>query len=166
MVSHRRRGDTCDSRVISGDDIQDMADSFDPRVCGCRINLEHIQELMPDSQFKRYGDVIEQGGDYQRWLCARWQKSAVWQIQPLEELVSMVKAGQKVLHLHGDPRTLPTAVNVTSLAWQSPMTRQNLGGTEYLDSARREDSPVKPAGRRFLSPHWLSWVKTRSRHHV
>ncbi|WP_200895530.1 GPO family capsid scaffolding protein, partial [Enterobacter kobei] len=23
-------GDTCDGRVISGDDIQDMADTFDP----------------------------------------------------------------------------------------------------------------------------------------
>lgn len=27
-------GDTCDGRVINGDDIQDMADTFDPRVYG------------------------------------------------------------------------------------------------------------------------------------
>ncbi|KFC00959.1 phage capsid scaffolding protein [Trabulsiella guamensis ATCC 49490] len=34
-------GDTCDGRVISATDIQEMADGFDPRVYGCRINLEH-----------------------------------------------------------------------------------------------------------------------------
>lgn len=50
-------GDTCDGRVISADDIQEMADTFDPRVYGCRINLEHIKSLIPDSPFKRYGDV-------------------------------------------------------------------------------------------------------------
>jgi len=27
-------GDTCDGRVINGEDIQDMADTFDPRVSG------------------------------------------------------------------------------------------------------------------------------------
>ncbi len=44
-------GDTCDGRVISADDIQEMADTFDPRVYGCRINLEHIKSLIPDSPF-------------------------------------------------------------------------------------------------------------------
>ena len=32
-------GDTCDGRVISAQDIQEMAETFDPRVYGCRINL-------------------------------------------------------------------------------------------------------------------------------
>lgn len=31
-------GDTCDGRVISAQDIQEMAETFDPRVYGCRIN--------------------------------------------------------------------------------------------------------------------------------
>ena len=30
-------GDTCDGRVISATDIQEMAETFDPRVYGCRI---------------------------------------------------------------------------------------------------------------------------------
>ena len=29
-------GDTCDGRVISAQDIQEMAETFDPRVYGCR----------------------------------------------------------------------------------------------------------------------------------
>lgn len=52
-------GDTCDGRVINGEDIQDMADTFDPRVYGCRINLEHLRGILPDSVLKRYGDVTE-----------------------------------------------------------------------------------------------------------
>lgn len=31
-------GDTCDGRVISAQDIQEMAETFDPRVYGCRIS--------------------------------------------------------------------------------------------------------------------------------
>ncbi|QQG82724.1 hypothetical protein QE11421_8790 [Escherichia coli] len=52
-------GDTCDGRVISATDIQEMADGFDTRVYGCRINLEHIRSVIPDSPFCRYGDVTE-----------------------------------------------------------------------------------------------------------
>ncbi|ECA9614682.1 GPO family capsid scaffolding protein, partial [Salmonella enterica] len=33
-------GDTCDGRIISASDIQEMAETYDPRVYGCRINLE------------------------------------------------------------------------------------------------------------------------------
>ncbi|VDZ76677.1 phage protein V [Salmonella bongori] len=36
-----------------------MAETYDPRVYGCRINLEHIRGLLPDGMFKRYGDVVE-----------------------------------------------------------------------------------------------------------
>ncbi|WP_264830983.1 GPO family capsid scaffolding protein, partial [Escherichia coli] len=46
-------GDTCDGRVISAQDIQEMAETFDPRVYGCRINLEHLRGILPDGIFKR-----------------------------------------------------------------------------------------------------------------
>ncbi|WP_164084331.1 GPO family capsid scaffolding protein, partial [Stenotrophomonas maltophilia] len=52
-------GDTCDGRVIDGNDIQEMSEIFDPRVYGCRINLEHIKGLFPNGDFKRLGDVVE-----------------------------------------------------------------------------------------------------------
>ncbi|SPW32314.1 Phage capsid scaffolding protein (GPO) serine peptidase [Edwardsiella tarda] len=48
-------GDTCDGRVIDANDIQQMAETFDPRVYGCRINLEHIRGLLPTGDFKRLG---------------------------------------------------------------------------------------------------------------
>ena len=88
-------GDTCDGRVISGDDIQDMADTFDPRVYGCRINLEHIRGLMPDSPFKRYGDVIELKAEIISDGSALDGKKALFgKIAPLDELVSMVDDGK------------------------------------------------------------------------
>ena len=90
-------GDTCDGRVINGDDIQDMADTFDPRVYGCRINLEHIKSLWPDSPFKRYGDVTEVKAEIISDDSALNGKKALFaRIAPLDELVSMVRAGQKV----------------------------------------------------------------------
>ncbi|MGC9853362.1 GPO family capsid scaffolding protein [Escherichia coli] len=90
-------GDTCDGCVISGDDIQEMADSFDPRVYGCRINLEHIKSLWPDSPFKRYGDVTEVKAEIISDDSALNGKKALFaRIAPLDELVSMVRAGQKV----------------------------------------------------------------------
>ncbi|VDR25927.1 Phage capsid scaffolding protein (GPO) serine peptidase [Raoultella terrigena] len=52
-------GDTCDGRVISATDIQEMAETFDPRVYGCRINLEHLKGILPEGPFSRYGDVVE-----------------------------------------------------------------------------------------------------------
>ncbi|MGK3191688.1 GPO family capsid scaffolding protein [Enterobacter soli] len=90
-------GDTCDGRVISGDDIQDMADTFDPRVYGCRINLEHLRGILPDSVLKRYGDVTEVKAEIISDDSALNGKKALFgKIAPLDELVSMVKAGQKV----------------------------------------------------------------------
>lgn len=38
-------GDTCDGRLIDASDINQMAESFDPRVYGCRINLEHLKAI-------------------------------------------------------------------------------------------------------------------------
>jgi hypothetical protein len=90
-------GDTCDGRVINGDDIQDMADTFDPRVYGCRINLEHLRGILPDSALKRYGDVTEVKAEIISDDSALNGKKALFgKIAPLDELVSMVKAGQKV----------------------------------------------------------------------
>lgn len=90
-------GDTCDGRVISGDDIQDMADTFDPRVYGCRINLEHLRGILPDSVLKRYGDVTAVKAEIISDDSALNGKKALFgKIAPLDELVSMVRAGQKV----------------------------------------------------------------------
>ncbi|CAI1175578.1 Phage capsid scaffolding protein (GPO) serine peptidase [Serratia proteamaculans] len=90
-------GDTCDNRVIDGNDIQEMAAGFDPRVYGCRINLEHIKGLFPNGDFKRLGDVVELKAetiDDDSILNGKWALFA--KMTPTDELVAMVKASQKV----------------------------------------------------------------------
>ncbi|HAH2520812.1 TPA: GPO family capsid scaffolding protein [Escherichia coli] len=90
-------GDTCDGRIISGNDIQEMAESFDPRVYGCRINLEHIRGLFPDGDFKRLGDVVELKAeiiDDDSALNGKWALFA--RITPTDDLIAMNKKLQKV----------------------------------------------------------------------
>jgi phage I-like protein len=90
-------GDTCDGRNIEAGDIQQMGASFDPRVYGCRINLEHIRGLLPTGDFKRLGDVAEVKAeqiDDDSALNGKWALFA--RITPTDELASMVKAGQKI----------------------------------------------------------------------
>ncbi|AGH75423.1 Presumed capsid-scaffolding protein GpO [Edwardsiella piscicida C07-087] len=90
-------GDTCDGRTISGTDIQEMAESFDPRVYGCRINLEHIRGLFPDGDFKRLGDVVELKAekiDDDSALNGKWALFA--KVTPTDDLIAMNKKLQKV----------------------------------------------------------------------
>ncbi|HDU6290931.1 TPA: GPO family capsid scaffolding protein [Klebsiella aerogenes] len=90
-------GDTCDGRDISEQDIQDMADGFDPRVYGCRINLEHIRGIYPDSPFCRYGDVTEVKAEVIDDDSALNGKLALFgKITPLDNLLAMLAKGQKV----------------------------------------------------------------------
>ncbi|EMQ4816175.1 GPO family capsid scaffolding protein [Citrobacter freundii] len=90
-------GDTCDGRVISKTDIQEMADGFDPRVYGCRINLEHIRGIYPDSPFCRYGDVVDAKAEVIDDDSALKGKLALYgKIAPLDNLLAMLAQGQKV----------------------------------------------------------------------
>lgn len=90
-------GDTCDGRVIDGNDIQDMANAFDPRVYGCRINLEHFKGLLPNGDFKRLGDVVEVKSETIDDDSILNGKLALFgKMTPTDELVAMVKASQKV----------------------------------------------------------------------
>lgn len=90
-------GDTCDGRVIDADDINQMADSFDPRVYGCRINLEHLKSYSPDSTFRRYGDVSALKAEtIEDDSILNGKRALFAQISPTDELVLMTKAQQKI----------------------------------------------------------------------
>ncbi|MCG8708847.1 hypothetical protein JHU04_002073 [Brenneria sp. 4F2] len=90
-------GDTCDGRVIDANDIQHMAETFDPRVYGCRINLEHLKGILPDSAFRRYGDVVELKAEAIDDDSSINGKLALFaKITPTDDLIAMNKAGQKI----------------------------------------------------------------------
>ena len=51
-------GATTDGRNIDRATIEQLAATYNPKTYGARIWLEHIRGIVPDSQFKAYGDVI------------------------------------------------------------------------------------------------------------
>ena len=51
-------GATTDGRNIDRATIAQIAATYTPKTYGARIGLEHIRGILPDSQFKAYGDVI------------------------------------------------------------------------------------------------------------
>ncbi|MCM2973511.1 GPO family capsid scaffolding protein [Larsenimonas suaedae] len=85
-------GATTDGRTISRHWLEQMAANFDPQKYGCRVNLEHIRGVLPDSPFKSYGDVTalktEEDDAGKLQLLA--------QIDPTEELKALNQARQKV----------------------------------------------------------------------
>lgn len=90
-------GDTCDGRVISATDIQEMAETFDPRVYGCRINLEHLKGILPEGPFSRYGDVVELKSEKIDDDSVLKGKLALFaRITPTDDLIAMNKKLQKV----------------------------------------------------------------------
>lgn len=94
MAFHRiaTEGATTDGRQINAVWLEQMAANFKPETYGCRINLEHIRGLLPDSPFKSYGDVTalktEKNAEGKLQLLA--------DIDPTDELKALNEKRQKV----------------------------------------------------------------------
>lgn len=94
MPWHRiaTEGATTDGRKIERKWLEQMAANFNPDKYGCRINLEHIKGILPDSPFKAYGDVVglktEENDEGKLQLYA--------DLDPTDELKALNKARQKV----------------------------------------------------------------------
>lgn len=52
-------GSTVDGRTIDAALLKEMADSYDPKTYGARLNIEHIRGVSGDKPFRAYGDVLE-----------------------------------------------------------------------------------------------------------
>ena len=52
-------GSTVDGRDIDDKMLQQMADSYDPKTYGARLNIEHLRGFTGDGPFRSYGDVLE-----------------------------------------------------------------------------------------------------------
>jgi len=88
-------GATSDGRTIEREWLQQIADSYDPKVYGARVNMEHIRGYSPNSDFRAYGDVlavkaeeVDIGGQKKLALYA--------QIEATDELVEFNKRRQKL----------------------------------------------------------------------
>lgn len=52
-------GATVDGRTIDANMLTEMADGYDPKTYGARVNIEHIRGISGQSPFRAYGDVLE-----------------------------------------------------------------------------------------------------------
>lgn len=52
-------GSTVDGRTIDDKMLKEMADSYDPKTYGARLNIEHLRGFTGDGPFRSYGDVLE-----------------------------------------------------------------------------------------------------------
>lgn len=52
-------GATVDGRVIDAEMLNQMAEGYDPKVYGARLNIEHVRGIGAQSPFRAYGDVLE-----------------------------------------------------------------------------------------------------------
>lgn len=90
-------GDTVDGRALTKKDITDMGSTYDPKLYGARVWVEHYRSILPDSPFRAYGDVIETKAEAITEEGALKGKMALFaRIKPLPELIELNKQGQKV----------------------------------------------------------------------
>jgi len=52
-------GATVDGRNIDDKMLKEMAESYDPKTYGARLNIEHIRGATGDGPFRAFGDVLE-----------------------------------------------------------------------------------------------------------
>lgn len=141
-------GATTDGRVIEKSWIEDMAATYDPKVYGARVNLEHIKGYMPDSPFRRYGDVVAlKTEDFK--VFGETKLALLAQISCDEDLVEMVTVNnQKIYHsVEVDPKFAETgkAYLVGLAATDEPASL----GTEMLNFASK--ATVNPFASRKLN---------------
>lgn len=124
-------GATVDGRHIERKWLSEIAESYDPKKYGARINIEHIKFGIFDPDYahsKSYGDVIackaEENEEGKLQLFA--------QIAPTDELVALVKDKQKVY----------TSIEVRTNFAQT--------GKAYLTGLAVTDSPAS-LGTQYLS---------------
>jgi len=88
-------GATTDGRVIERQWLQDIVDTYNTAKFGARIWLEHLRGILPDSNFKAYGDVLEVKTEEIDFDGGK-RLALFAKLDATPELVSMNKARQKI----------------------------------------------------------------------
>ena len=144
-------GATTDGRAIQRSWIEQMAKNFNPAKYGARVWIEHMRGLLPDSAFAAQGDVLAVKAE-----AVEDGKMALFaQIKPLESLVAMNKAGQKLYtSIEVDPNFADTgeAYLVGLAVTDTPASL----GTELLTFAQQNPTANPLAGRKTSKDNLFS----------
>lgn len=132
-----------DGRVIEGQWLKDIAETFNPKTYGARVNMEHIKGWTPNGDFKAYGDVLAvrvQTDDIE--IAGKTEKRLALyaQIDPTSALVDFNRERQKIYtsievepNFSGTGKAYLMGLAVTD-------TPASLG-TEALEFTTRADDP-------------------------
>lgn len=88
-------GQTIDGRTIKREEIEQMGRNYDRTKYGARIWLEHIRGILPDSQFRAYGDVLETHSA-EIEIDGKKKLALFAKLDVTEEMVGINKARQKI----------------------------------------------------------------------
>lgn len=88
-------GDTTDGRALARTDIEQMGKNYNREKYGARIWLEHIRGILPDSNFKAYGDVLETKSE-EVTIDGQKKLALFAKLDVTEELVAINKQRQKI----------------------------------------------------------------------
>ncbi len=141
-------GDTTDGRVILRQWIEDMAATYNPKLYGARIWMEHMRSMYPDSAFKAYGDVLA----VEARKVDSGKLALFAQLDPTPELIAMNKARQKIYtsaEVQPDFAKTGKAYLVGLAVTDSPASL----GTEMLAFAAQ--APTNPLAARKQDPNNL-----------
>lgn len=145
-------GATTDGRKILREWISQMAQNYNRDVYGARVNLEHIKGYLPDSQFKRYGDVLALKAEEVETGPLAGKLALFAQIEPTDELIQLNKTRQKVYSsIEVNPEFADTgeAYLVGLAVTDDPASL----GTEFLEFSATAN--INPLASRKLSPNNL-----------
>lgn len=88
-------GQTIDGRTIKREEIEQMGRNYDRNKYGARIWLEHIRGILPDSQFRAYGDVLETHSAEVE-IDGKKKLALFAKLDVTDEMVGINKARQKI----------------------------------------------------------------------
>jgi hypothetical protein len=148
-------GNATDGRVIEGQWIKDIADTYNPALYGARIWLEHIRGIGPDSTFKAFGDVLAVKAE----KVENGKLALFAQLDPTPDLVALIKARQKIytsVEIDNDFAKTGKTYLVGLAVTDSPASL----GTEMLNFAAQ--APTNPLAARKQSPGNLFTAATET----
>lgn len=116
-------GDTTDGRELQQKWLEEMAQSYDPKIYGARINMEHFRSFHPDSVFGSYGDVLA-------------LKTEMVEVDNVEKLAlfGLLQPNDQLIELNGRNQKIYTSVEID--------TNFAKTGKAYLVGLAVTDSPA------------------------
>lgn len=143
-------GATTDGRKIQRKWIEQMAKNYSRDIYGARVNLEHIKGYSPDSQFKRYGDVLALQTEEIKTGPLAGKLALLAQIEPTDELIQLNKTKQKVytsIEVNVEFADTGEAYLVGLAVTDDPASL----GTEFLEFSAK--ASINPLASRKQSPN-------------